>query len=452
MFTKDKVTFSEAERQKILECEAKFVALGYHSFLSVENDGLRTLLQTFADLGAKYGEFKVDDILCGRMAVQRHVKELAKEVKEKIKECCKDPIADGSIAITTDMYTDNFRKRSFLDVHCFFVDEKFSLRHKLLAVKHFGIVSHTGENIARALTAVFDEYGLSKTDTPTVTDKGSNIVKALKIQENVRLDCMNHRLHTCLRDAWELSCDKDKQLKFYEESSSSLVTFVKHSSGIQEQLPCSLKHGGDTRPWTALYRRADSIEKSYSSLEDILKTKGKLLLIANVDRALNKEILFITERFVNLVETLEKACSPTIQLVVPTYYLLANALSEESTDSESLEKFKKQLLKSLDAKYWPSINALHWIATHLDPFFRDFDFLPNRRPQDLKFKTDISSDVKQWTFSAMRDARQNLEKRNCDDQCHQDFEELSLPVTDTEPSSVSHANTNFTITFIYDFF
>ena len=63
------------------------------------------------------------------------------------------------------------------------------------------------------------------------------------------------------------------------------------------------------------------------------------------------------------------------------------------------------------------------------------------------FFYNATSDVKQWTFSAM-----NLEKGNCDDQCHQDFEELSLPVADTEPSSVSHANTNFTITFNYDFF
>lgn len=343
MFSKDKISFSESEKKQILECEAKFVALGYHSFLSVENAGLQSLLQTFADLGAKHGTFKVEEILYGRMSVQRHVKELAKDVKEKVKECCKDAIADGTIAITTDMYTDDFRKRSFLDVHCFFVDEEFQLQHKLLAVKPFGTASHTGVNIAKALNEVFEEYGLSKSDTPTVTDKGSNIVKALKIQENVRLDCMNHRLHTCLRSAWESSCEEDEQLKAYEDSSSSLVTFVKHSSGIQEQLPCSLKHGGDTRPWTALHRRADSIEKSYSCLEDILKTKGKLLLIANVDRALNKEILLITEKFVNLVEALEKACSPTIQLVVPTYYLLANAMSEESTDSESVAKVKKNI-------------------------------------------------------------------------------------------------------------
>ena len=190
------------------------------------------MLQAFTDLGSKYGPFKVEEILYGRISVHKHVKKLAKDVKEQVKDLCQGAIADGAIAITTDMYTDDFKKRSFLDVHCFFVDEEFQLQHKLLAVKPFGTTSHTGENIAKALDEVFEEYGLSKKDTPTVTDKGSNIVKALKIQENVRLDCMNHRLHTCLRSAWQLSFEEDTQLKAYEESSSSLVTFVKHSSGI----------------------------------------------------------------------------------------------------------------------------------------------------------------------------------------------------------------------------
>ena len=79
----------------------------------------------------------------------------------------------------------------------------------------------------------------------------------------------------------------------YEASISDVCRFAKQSTGVQEQLPRSLKHGGDTRPWVSMFRRADSVEASYDALVKVLTERNRLSLIAKVNRSLNREIMEI---------------------------------------------------------------------------------------------------------------------------------------------------------------
>ena len=81
----------------------------------------------------------------------------------------------------------------------------------------------------------------------------------------------------------------------YELAVADLCRYVKQATGIQEQLSKSLKHEGDTRPWTLMYRRAESVEASYEDLVTVLTAKNRLELIANVNRELNKEMIELTK-------------------------------------------------------------------------------------------------------------------------------------------------------------
>ena len=54
-----------------------------------------------------------------------------------------------------------------------------------------------------------------------------------------------------------------------------MCRFVKQSTGIQKQLPNSLKYGGDTRPSVSMFRRAESVEASYEALVSVLTCKNK---------------------------------------------------------------------------------------------------------------------------------------------------------------------------------
>jgi len=174
------------------------------------------------------------------------------------------------------------------------------------------------------VTNILAEYGLPEHDTPVTTDNGANTVAALC--NNVRVDCLCHRLHTVLESAWRDAKSDEPDAAAYETAISELCRFVKQSTGLQEQLPKSLKHGGDTRPWVSMHRRAESVESSYEALVGVLTAKNKLELIGNVNRNVNREIMEVTGSLREVFESLEAVDAPTMQLVAPSYYLLQKKL------------------------------------------------------------------------------------------------------------------------------
>lgn len=145
---------------------------------------------------------------------------------------------------------------------------------------------------------------MSAEETPFTTDHGSNVVAALK--KGIRVDCMCHRLHTVLENAWKDTREQDHDAAAYEVAISNLCRFAKQSTGIQEQLPKSLKHGGDTRPWVSMFRRADAVESSYETLVTILTNRNRLELVASVSRTFNREILTLTTGIAEVLRHLKR--------------------------------------------------------------------------------------------------------------------------------------------------
>jgi hypothetical protein len=139
-----KPQFSKQDICLLRRREAEYCVDGYHSFRSVEHSGFRNMMQTFVDMGAKHGKFDVKDVLFGRKAVSRETGKLASEVKNEIVRKLKDPVSDGTVSVTLDLYTDDYRKKAYLDVHAQWVDANFDVHHTALAVRHFGTAAHTG--------------------------------------------------------------------------------------------------------------------------------------------------------------------------------------------------------------------------------------------------------------------------------------------------------------------
>jgi hypothetical protein len=284
-------------------------------------------------------------------------------------------------------------------VHCHWVERDFSSHHAALAVRHFGSVAHTAQNIYVAVTDVLHVYGIPVDDTPFTTDHGSNVVAALK--KGIRVDCMCHRLHTVLESAWKDTREQDEDAATYEVAISDLCRFAKQSSGIQEQLPKSLKHGGDTRPWLSMFRRADAVECSYEALVGILTTKNRLELIAGVNRTFNREVLELTRGIAEIIQSLEKVNEPTLNLVGPSYYLLMKRFTHAVRNSRAMVTFQQNLRKYMDDKYWTSIVALHWMATFLDPSFKQLEFIPQTCSGDTVFKRNLQIDLDGWIMSEL---------------------------------------------------
>ena len=121
------------------------------------------------------------------------------EVKKKLIITLQQPIEKGTVSLCLDLYTSDFRKKAYLDVHATWIDAVSKMSYAALAVRHFETQTQTEDNISATVSDILREYGIREDDTPVTTDHGSNVVTALP--NNVRLDCMCHRLHTVLQSA-----------------------------------------------------------------------------------------------------------------------------------------------------------------------------------------------------------------------------------------------------------
>ncbi|MEN2496674.1 MAG: Zinc finger BED domain-containing protein 1 [Marteilia pararefringens] len=70
---------------------------------------------------------------------------------------------------------------------------------------------HTGLNISNIINNIGQEFGITSTNIPYVTDSASNMKLAFK--NSKWFPCMLHRLHTSISKAWELTSDEDQEIQ-----------------------------------------------------------------------------------------------------------------------------------------------------------------------------------------------------------------------------------------------
>ena len=83
---RNKPQLSQQDKDHLKRKQTEYCIEGYHSFKSIEHEGLLNSLQTAVDLGAKYGKFDVFDILVKRKTISREADLLAVTVKAQLTE------------------------------------------------------------------------------------------------------------------------------------------------------------------------------------------------------------------------------------------------------------------------------------------------------------------------------------------------------------------------------
>ena len=296
-FNRKEVKLSDAEKLDIKNARLKFCVRGYHSFNSLENEGLLFFLQTIANIAGRRGRFDVTDVLYCRNSIASFAKQKASKIKESLKTKLVEPQETESVAITLDLWmADKQQNKFYLDVHAFWIDPLFKIKHQYLAIRHFGTERHTAENISTTVQNILNEYNIDPSKLTATTDHGANVVAAFCISgldASARLDCMAHRLHTCFSSMWSQACSSLPELQDSENNASALARYCNQASGVQEQVPVSIKKGSTTRRWEGLIDRAHSINESYDALMHILSKphRDRALLEASVNRRLNTAIL-----------------------------------------------------------------------------------------------------------------------------------------------------------------
>lgn len=158
---------------------------------------------------------------CKRSSKSREARAEAPKVRSCISKRLEHPITEETLALCLDMYTDDFWKHSYLDIHVNWVDN--SSHHMALALWDVGHPAHTACTKSRCVQYSWvqysSEYCISAENTWVTTDHGSNAVARPKTC--IRLDCICHWLHSVLEKAWKHT--KRKIMKQLHTNKQSVI-------------------------------------------------------------------------------------------------------------------------------------------------------------------------------------------------------------------------------------
>lgn len=115
--TKSIVSQEDKERLKL--AAAKFVIKDIRPYIAVQGNGLLDLCFACVEFGKKYRKATHEDLVTSmpsRNTVRNTVTEIAERSRKDISKLFKKAIATGGIGATTDTWSDDFMKRTYISV------------------------------------------------------------------------------------------------------------------------------------------------------------------------------------------------------------------------------------------------------------------------------------------------------------------------------------------------
>lgn len=199
------ITVSSNDKQKIKDSAVAFVSKDLRPFEALNGTGLFEMLLTCIQIGAKYGvldETQLKALVPSPTTVSRPVNEYGGEAKRALYRKVAEKIENG-MAFTTDLWTDNFKRISYMVITAHFVDQKINsttseLRDQILCLIPLSVYEKkTGEYLSSVIDQALDRMGLIPfvDKIVFVTDRGSNIVNAFRMINIERLNCYDHLLN-----------------------------------------------------------------------------------------------------------------------------------------------------------------------------------------------------------------------------------------------------------------
>ena len=264
------------------------------------------------------------------------------------------------------MWTDDHKHRTYTTVTGHWIED-WKLHNRVLTTEEFdSTLAKTGINVKEQLVDIFQALGLETDHLQNAiftTDKGSNIVLALKEEE--RLDCINHVLNRVVQPSLE---DKNahKQIMDLLRSVKKLVRYVKKNS-LQDHFKKTLKQCNSTR-WNSIYEMLKSVLEAYEDLQAVfaLHKTSEMWRVLNINYNLLKQLTDFLKPFFMATKVFEEEKKPTLHLVIPRMISLQNHCEITKLDPPALKELKKKASAFIKEKFNPHI--LHKVAVFLNPW------------------------------------------------------------------------------------
>ena len=140
--------------------------------------------QEMINIGATYGWLSVDNLFSYPTTISRNVIKEAELVKSKLAIKLKVVFKLVSSSFTTDMWTDNYRKISYISLIVHYINENWQIKEQVLAISKFLKIKHIAELIRKIVLDILKNYNLIPEITikkfTFVTDSNANFILAFK--------------------------------------------------------------------------------------------------------------------------------------------------------------------------------------------------------------------------------------------------------------------------------
>lgn len=141
-----------------------------------------------------------------------------------------------------------------------------------------------------------------------VTDRGKNIINAMKLLKIERLNCYDHLLNNVVGKVCQIDV-----IEHVLQPVRALVKFIK-IGGHNNKLEKSLKSHCPTR-WNTQHDMGESVDENFDRLETILNDMNESHRITAINRLHLKEIILFLKVFKTISVELEHSLKPTLYLV-----------------------------------------------------------------------------------------------------------------------------------------
>lgn len=259
----------------------------------VAGSGFKNLANYLISVGSKYGEVSAENLLPHPTTVQRNMLKITDIKREVVIDHVRSFIEEELVAATTDMWTDNYKKMSYISLTLHFIED-WKLKMNNVYTGQFPIEERkTGENIRKCLKKFFVSWRIDSpqnnilTKLTWVTDQGSNIKSAL---EGVnRINCAAHMLSNTLKHTFDtkflMGEDENcvtRPIINLIHTSKTLVGYMKRTGDVNK-LSKTLVQETEIR-WNTRLVMLVSIEEQY---EEIIKLyENEPQRFNNIDRTL----------------------------------------------------------------------------------------------------------------------------------------------------------------------
>ncbi len=328
----------------------------------VSGKGFQQVAQMLIDSGAKCGVVDAGAILPHRQTVCDQAKLQASTAKQTLSEDIQKAISsNGGISVTTDMWTDEFKKRAYTVLTCHYISE-WKLENRVLATVEFDpTLKKNSKNLHEQITSVLTSYGIQPAKVVFVSDQGPNIKAALRSYHWI--PCSAHNLNTVLRHTFSTKGDSEGNEDGVDmiDYCKELVAYLKRTGAVT-----SLKHTVnqecDVR-WNSKVTMLESIQKQYQDIRELLESRDQEHRLDGIHQdQLSRLIEFLT-LFKLAISELEGEHYPTIHMVLLWFFKVKKHCEPKFGEPPYMKTLRSRASALLDEKMYPT--ATHKIARNL---------------------------------------------------------------------------------------